>query len=515
MIKTLHVSDICRKARVAEQTGDYETGLRVLADFWDYREPDRDPNLPESITEESAELLLRCGILYGFYGYFYSVSGYQKYQDKSLDLLTRAFMGYQQLGLKEFRYEQRLCAVYLATAYSRYPNQENTETWLRFALSSQEIDWAYLQALILESNVLIKVKENETAIERLNSFTSFFLNSSDLLLKGNYFNNLGIALKNMGDFERARENLTKGCEIFKKLGHKINLIASLNNIALLHHRKGLASLSSIRPKHDLLNKVFQYLSQALGIAEELGLSRQIGDVLDSHAIVAFDTENFALALYYAEKAVSHLEKTEAFGTLVSAMETRMKCLIRLGRLVDALEDYKKASGIAEIHLDSYYLSGLTGAFVSQTHETRIIKLYREGDYMTFLSDVSLIFPPGMHFEEEISIIQATTNRSRFLGVEAGDYLVVEASAVQEGDLVAILHPNGTVFTGIFHIDQIHQKIFLRSPEGVEWLDFNIRPGNDRSSKLGKIVGKTGFKKHLSKQLFVEPIDYRPDDEYEN
>ncbi len=483
-----NISDICRAALKAEFTGNFESGLIELAEFWDYRLPDAPPDISGLSKNEIGELLLRCGALYGFYGI-----SKKELQEKSKDLITEAFSYFDET---KNTFRQRECANYLALAYSRMGNKSNTEAWLHFSFDHPEIDYVYLHALIIESIVNLNAGDFAAAVRRLEFFEPNFKLTRNIYLQSCFYTNLGLAQKNLERFDAALENLLTGRDYFTKIDHKPYLASLENNIARLYQKKGN------------IKKSLEHSVRGLAITEELGDLYKMGGILDTMAQISFDQKAFPLALHYAEKAVAALEQTEYYAYLIEALETKIRCLVRLGRVEEALDGYARAFQFGERETGSGAVNArLRTTLATELREICILKIYREGGQLQFLDGLALTFAEEMNRPEgKISIVETGSNRLSEYGIEAGDMLVVESadiSAIAEGDLIALkLRADGSAFYGFYFADWETKKIHLKYRYLPHSRVFDVRD----VILLGRVVGFARFQSENQRSLRVVPLE---------
>ena len=324
------------EAQAAESKGQYEKAFQSLAPFWDgYSQ------FPSAIglsDAETAELFLRFGGIVGFLGNSQKISNSQEI---SKNLLTQARRKFISLSIPEKTAE---CENYLAMAYQRTGELTEAFDWLNESFSRNLPDThpTRLSTYIIETVLDIGGGKYEKVLRRCDELQKIFETYASDLDNGSFHNNLAIAHKNLGNTDEALKHLKLARDFFQKASHNIYYGAAENNLAQLCHKLGLfeeAHISAEKAK-----KIFQ----------QIGDRMREGYSLETRAQIFAAEGKFERALKFANEAIELLEGGESYRNLVESYRTKIKILLGLNRLAEALTVMTAAHNIAALYISQEF-----------------------------------------------------------------------------------------------------------------------------------------------------------------
>jgi tetratricopeptide (TPR) repeat protein len=320
------------EARRAESKGQYEKAFQCLAPFWDgYTQ------FPSAIglsDAESAELFLRFGGIIGFLGNCQKLSNSQEI---SKNLLTQA----RRKFLSLFDFEKTAeCENYLALAYQRTGELTEAFDWLNESLSRTLPDHhpTRINSYVIETLLDIEGGKYTRVLRRCQELRIIFENYASALDNGSFHNNLAIAHKNLGNTDEALKNLKSASVFFQKAGHDIYYGATENNLAQLLHKLGL------------FEEAHLCAEKARRIFEKIGDKMREGYSLETRAQIFAAERKFEKALKFVNGAIDLLEGGESYRNLVESYRTKIKILLGLNRLTEALTVMTAAHNIAALYI---------------------------------------------------------------------------------------------------------------------------------------------------------------------
>ncbi len=465
MLKLAPFKEILKVSKEAELTGNYETGLNHLAFFWDYQSPDKLPSIDDYELEEFAYLFKSCGILYGFWGV-----SQKNVQEISKDILSECRTIFLSLNKKD---EAISCANYLALAYFRMGALDEARIWLDEALQVLPNDHIVkLHALTVELLINIKEQRSQQVIETSQRVFHLFNQPGNDYLSANFLTYLGIAYKLEGAYQIAAKYTQTACRLWAKINHYQYLSYAENNLACLFRAMG-----------DIDN-AFQHASKALGIAEKISDIRQIGGIYDTHALICFDLKQFDIALYYAEKAIEALQKTDNYLYLIEYMETKVRILLEMGKYSEAVLLCAEAIEIARQYLNPAATSQLTKTVHDFIADTTVVKIFRESRLVSGYDKYKLCFENlPEKINRPLSCVEIHSSRYQYVGIEKGCLAVIQPIECSDGDFAAIRNKNtNECFLGFINIQSDNFKVNVnRKLAELELckIDFEV---------IGKVVG---------------------------
>lgn len=320
------------EAQIAEETGNYEKAFELLSPFWDSYS--QFPNAVGLSNEESAELFLRFGAIIGFLGNSQKISNSQEI---SRNLLTQARQRFGSLEKTEKTAESE---NYLAMAYARTGEITEAFDWLKESLSRNlsENHPARINSYIVETVLNIQGEKYEKVLKRCQELEKTFASYASDLHNGSFYNNLAIAHKNLGNKDDALKNLKIARDFFLKANHKIYYGAAENNLAQFCHKVGQ------------FEEAHLCAERARKIFEQIGDKMREGYSLETRAQIFAAQENYETALKFVNDAIELLEGGESYRNLVESYRTKIKILLGLRRLAEALTVMTAAHNIAALYI---------------------------------------------------------------------------------------------------------------------------------------------------------------------
>lgn len=320
------------EAQTAESKGQYEKAFQYLAPFWDgYSQ------FPSAIglsDAESAELFLRFGGIVGFLGNSQKISNSQEI---SKNLLTQARRKF--ISLTNFE-KVAECENYLALAYSRTGELTEAFDWLNesYSRNLSENHPIRINSYIVESVLDIEGGKYEKILRRCDELQKVFENYANALDNGSFHNNLAIAHKNLGNADESLKHLKLARDFFQKANHESYYGAVENNLAQLLHKVGLFDEAHVCAEN------------AIKIFEQIGDKMREGYTRETRAQIFAAEGKFDMALKFVNEAIALLEGGESYRNLVESYRTKVKILIQLNQLSEALTVMIAAHNIAALYI---------------------------------------------------------------------------------------------------------------------------------------------------------------------
>ena len=313
----------------AEMNGDYSRAYQLLAVFWnDFRV---NPNTAELSDDLVAEVFLRCGSIAGYLGRSRQIP---QAQEVSRNLLTKAKQKFLQLKLEAKVAE---CYNYLALTYERIGDVRNAREYLNSAFS-RDVPINHptrLYSHIIDSLLNLIEKNYEGIIQSSIMLENLFQDCPNKIYRGCFYNHYGLALKNLGKTDEALDKFLSARLFFFEAGHHQYCGALENNIARLYTVSG-----QFKEAHN-------FASKAENTFKLVGDFCRQGYSLDTQASIFLAEGNYAKALELAEKSIKFLNNGENMMFLLETHKTKIKTLIHLKQMSEAVDSFTKAQQIAQ------------------------------------------------------------------------------------------------------------------------------------------------------------------------
>ncbi len=320
------------EAQKAESKGQYEKAFQFLAPFWDGYS--QFPGAIGLSDHESAELFLRFGAIVGFLGNSQKISNSQEISKNLLTQARRKFISFSNFE------KTAECENYLALAYQRTGELTEAFDWLNESLSRTlpENHPTRINSYVIETLLDIEGLRYEKVLRRCQELRRIFENHASALDNGSFHNNLAIAHKNLGNPEDALKHLKSARDFFHKANHKIYYGAAENNLAQLFQKVGL------------FDEAHLCAEKARKIFEEIGDRMREGYSLETQAQIFAAEGKFEKALKFVNNAIELLEGGESYRNLVISYRTKIKILLGLERLAEALTVMTAAHNLAALYI---------------------------------------------------------------------------------------------------------------------------------------------------------------------
>lgn len=488
-MKILHTHKAVQPAVLArtllklERSGKYEEGLAEVRDIW--ADKTTIPSVEEFAPADAAELLLRCGSLFGFFGHTRHLP---RAQETSKDILMNARSRFQEIYDIEKIAE---CETYLALAYWRTGECKEAETWIAESLSHKlsNSNNTRLFSHIINCLLNLSSKKYEENREDLAVLEKYFLACDDAYLKGDFYSYLGLGEKCIGSPDKALRYFEMSRHYYAKAGHKIYQALAANNIAQIYKMQGRFALA-----HNAIDHATTLFRTSKDKTRE-------GFSFDTKAQIFLEEGKYTEALDAAEKGIAILKRGENSGYLAEAYLT--KSVIQIGlddNLSAAILSLLEAVNIARTNISEEKAQSIVQEF-----EAALLKKNntagQERSGIPGADKLKLILPPSLAHYTEYHGIWINNTHLEFAGLRQGWLAVIVKDAVKKGDLVALAE-KGTDAISCGFYDKEFGIICLEAPD-LEPLLFD----DDRVVVLGKIVGFCDPVEETGGKMTVEAIKF--------
>jgi CheY-like chemotaxis protein/tetratricopeptide (TPR) repeat protein len=328
----------CRIAADFEHRGQYEAAREALAELW--QGIGQRPALEGLSDLTAAEVLLRAGMLSGWFG---SVRQIEGTQDAAKDLISESIARFEVLGeagrVAAARGELGFC-------YRRAGAYDEARVIYNEALKGL-IDSAEKE---LRAKILLRLVVVESCSGRYNDALRILTDESRLFeesggdtLKGKFHNELGLALRKLGTAERRPDYIdraiieyTAAAHHFEQAGHISYRASAENNLGFLLYLVG-----RYQEAHEHLNRARRLF---LTVRDK----GRIAQVDDARARVLLSQGRTQEAKRAIHEAVQTLEKGGEQGLLAEALTTQGRVLSKLGEFAESLSTLRRAADLAEV-----------------------------------------------------------------------------------------------------------------------------------------------------------------------
>lgn len=329
MLKLFPQNRALSEALEAEISGNHSLAFEILSPFWS--DLSKMPETDGLSVGESAEVYLRCGSVVGFLGRSRKIENAQEIARKLLGVALERF---QDLDLKEKIAE---CENIIALTYERIGKIPEAREHLQKALEIEipQTHPTRLYSHIIESLLNLAESNYLVILEHCAVQENIFLENANSLFKGCFFNNYGLALKNLNRNDEALEKLLTARYWFTKAEHFVYCGLAENNLARLYTKDG----RFIEAHH--------FAQKAENTFKLVGDVSREGFSLNTRAEIFLAEENFEKALEFTENSLKILEVDENLFYKTKVLKTKGDCLTKLGKLAEAKPIFEKALQIAD------------------------------------------------------------------------------------------------------------------------------------------------------------------------
>lgn len=326
----------CRLAKEYEDSGNYEAAREAMGELW--RGVGHRPVLNELNQKTAAEVLLRAGVLTGWIG---SVKQIEGAQETAKNLISESISGFDALQDTERIAEAQ---TDLAYCYWRQGEFDEARVLLREALSwltdtnSETKTVALLRSAIVERTA----KRFTDALRILSEAVPLIEESNNHTLKGNFYNQLGLVLRNLSSLENHRDYIDRALIEyaaasfhFEQAGHTRYQGCVENNLGFL-----FGTIKRFPEAH-------HHLDHAQALFTSLKDNLRIAGVDETRARVFLAEGRISEAEKLARSAVQMLESGGQQSLLAEALTTHGIALARMGHHQQAQHILKSAVEVAQ------------------------------------------------------------------------------------------------------------------------------------------------------------------------
>jgi tetratricopeptide (TPR) repeat protein len=481
-----------------ERCGKYAEGLAETREFW----PDTNflPNVDGLEARDAAELLLRCGSLFGYLGHTKQLPNAQ---EKSKNLLSEARNRFLDIYDIEKVAE---CENYIALSYWRLGEMNEAAAYVETALSHDlpSTNAVRLYSVIILTVVQLTTKRFEQAARLLGENEYDFVKCGDAFLLGSFSSHMGIALNKLGQGLEALGRFKAARMYHQRSGHEPYLAMVDNNLALTYKAHG---------KFDLAHTASD---SAAGIFGKLKNRNNEGFSLDTKAGIFIAEGRYEEAVRIADKALGILQKGDNTFYRIETLMTRMRALVFLGDISEAAFCLSQAVGVAMEKTGEDSARKLAQRFDEALRESashphkmaakpaapappepkKIEPAPKNG-----ADGLQLVLPPALAHYTDFQGVWINGGHLEKAGLQDGSLAVVVNEPVERGDLVAVagtdtelvscgLYDTGFGMVSLEGLDGSPSKLF--DPQEIRI--------------LGRIVGVCNSGKDPNGKMIVEEID---------
>jgi tetratricopeptide (TPR) repeat protein len=308
-------------------------------------------------------------------------------------------------------------------------------------------------------------------------------------LKGDFYNNFAIALKNLGRTKEALSKFEVARYYHQKSHHKIYLGTIENNLAQLYNSEKLFA------------KAHQATDRGTKIFRQIKDRTREGFSLDTKSQIYFAERKYTQALKTVEKAICILKKSENLAYLVETSLTKSKILLYLDDFTAATLSLFEAVQIARVNTGEEAARDLIKEFEKTLLEKNKIadeNLFEEDQ--SDIDNLKLILPSSISHYTEIQGVWIKNSHLENVGLRKNSLAIVAQTEIKRGDLAAISEiETGAIFCGVYDCD--FGIVCLEGANGEPQLF------DEKSIKiLGKIVGVCNSGKDTDGKMIVQPIN---------
>lgn len=477
-----------------ERCGKYEEGLAETREFW----PDTNflPNFEGLEPRDAAELLLRCGSLFGYLGHKKQLPNAQ---EKSKNLLTEARNRFLDIYDIEKVAE---CENYLALSYWRLGEMNEAETYVETALSHDlpSTNAVRLYSVIILTIVQLATKRFEESARLLGETEYDFVKCDDAFLLGSFSSHMGIALNKLGRGPEALGRFKAARMYHQRSGHEPYLAMVDNNLALTYKA------------HGKFNLAHSASDSATDIFGKLKNRNNEGFSLDTKAGIYIAEGKYEEAVQIADKALAILQKGDNTAYRIETLMTKVKALVFMGDISEAAFWLSQAVGLALVKTGEDSARKLTQRFDEALSEraslaSRIVEKPaaparpRPERSETGPDGLQLVLPQALAHYTDFQGVWINGGHLEKAGLQDGSLAVVVNEPVEPGDLIAVAGTDTELVScGIYSTG--FGMVLLEGLDGSPSKFFD-----EKDVKiLGRIVGVCNSGKDPDGKMIVEKVE---------
>jgi tetratricopeptide (TPR) repeat protein len=478
-----------------ERCGKYEEGLAETREFW----PDTNflPNFEGLEARDAAELLLRCGSLFGYLGHTKQLPNAQ---EKSKNLLSEARNRFLDIYDVEKVAE---CENYIALSYWRLGEMNEAETYAETALSHDlpSTNATRLYSVIILTIVQLATKRFEQAARLLGETEYDFVKCDDAFLLGSLSSHMGIALNKLGRGLEALGRFKAARMYHLRSGHEPYLAMVDNNLALTYKAHG---------KFDLAHGASDSATSIFG---KLKNRNNEGFSLDTKAGIYIAEGKYEEAIQIADKALAILQKGDNTSYRIETLMTKVKALVFMGDISEAAFWLSQAVGLALVKTGEDSARKLAQRFdealsESASHKTaeKQAASARPGPERSEPAPkddagLQLVLPPALAHYTDFQGVWINGGHLEKAGLQNGSLAVVVNEPVEPGDLIAVAGTDTELVScGIYSAG-----FGMVSLDGLDGSPSKLFDPQDIKI-LGRIVGVCNSGKDPEGKMIVEVVE---------
>ncbi len=466
-----------------ERCGRYEEAMSELKEIW--ADTSEIPALEGLGKTDAAEMLLRCGSLIGFLGHNKQIPNSQ---EKSKNLLTEARNRFLDIYDPQKIAE---CENYLALAYWRTGELAEAETWLDEALTHKlpDSDNVRIYSYIIGSKLDYANKKYENICQNFLLKQKVFINCKDDCLKGDYYNNFAIALRNLNQPLEALKKYKTAKHFYQKANHQVYLGTIENNLAYIYK-----SIYDYENAH-------QSVDSAVKIYEKINDRTRKGSSLDTKACIYLDEGKYNKALLVIDESIRILEKGENAVYLVESILTKSKILVFLDDIASASLCLSEGIEIAKNRISEDAAKNLAKEFEIAVRQQILFEGHKEAaEDQNESENLELVLHPSISHYENYQAIRINNRHLEEIGLEKNSLGIVVKEKINNGDLVALTEiKNDSVVCGFYD-----SYFGMVSISGVKSEPILFK--EEEIKILGKIIGVGNPEKSSNNKIFIEPVN---------
>jgi tetratricopeptide (TPR) repeat protein len=326
----------CQLAKQLEEAGNYELAREAMGDLW--RGVGHRPALEGLDETMTGEVLLRAGVLTGWIGSCKQIEGTQ---ETAKNLISESNAIFERLGDKEKLAETQ---TELAVCYWSEGAYNEARDLMKEALSQLPDNTGNVKAITLSRLATVErtAKRLNDALRLLNEAIPLIEKSNNHTLKGKFYNQLGLVLRNLAATEhredymdRALVEYAAASYYFEQAGHARHQARVENNLGFL--------FGTIKR----FPKAHEHLDRAQALFTSLKDKTHIAQVDDTRAGVLLAEGRASEGEKLSRSAVQILETSGQQSLLAEALTTHGIALARLGQHQRALSALQRAVEVAQ------------------------------------------------------------------------------------------------------------------------------------------------------------------------
>lgn len=467
-----------------ERMGRYEEALGELGDIW--VDKSALPNVSGFEPRDAAEILLRCGSLFGFLGHIRAISNAQERSRELLDAARIRFLSiYDVEKIAE-------CENHIALSFWRVGEYNEASNYIDEALSHNltNSNNTRLHSFIIKCLIDLALNRNDEIFERVTKLEEKFLNCGDNCLIGDFYNYSGLANRRQKKFDKALEMYEGAKFYFRKAQHKVYLALTYNNIAFLLTEQGR------------FGEAVDAIDMAIRLFKQTKDRTREGFAFDSKALIYIQDGSYKAALAAAERGIAILQNSPNAGYLAETTLTKAKVQLYLDDITGATFSLLDAVNIARNNVDEK----MAARFIEEYNHILTERITRpepaaEKDVAKAPSgQLKLILPPSLAHYTDYQGVWINNSHLEKVGLYRGSLAVIVKDEIKTGDLVALADKKtDEISCGFFEKEF---GIICLEGSGSEPQLFDE---NDVVI-LGRIVGVCNSEKNADGKMIVQAVD---------